>query len=144
MDLLTRDYITPNALFYVCNHLPVPDIKAKEYRLIVKGKGLKNHNIILEDSKTTFKKHEIITTLQCVENRREDLHNDQMREFLVPHWVVGAISTAKWGGIRIRDVLKEFGLDVDAMALGEVEIPSLEHVQFEAYDHDETCVYYGG
>ncbi|CAJ1943583.1 unnamed protein product [Cylindrotheca closterium] len=144
IDLLTRDYITPNELFYVRNHLPVPDIEAKEYRLIVKGKGLKKHKFTLEDLKTKFKKHEIITTLQCAGNRREDLHNDQMREFLAPHWVVGAISTAKWGGVRIRDVLKECGLDVDAMALGELEIPGLEHIQFEAYDQDETGVHYGG
>jgi hypothetical protein len=67
-----------------------------------------------------------------------------MREFLVPHWVVGAISNAKWGGVKIRDVLKECGLDVDAMAMNELEIPGLEHVQFEAYDHDETGVHYGG
>lgn len=144
IDLLTRDYITPNELFYVRNHLPVPDIEAGEYQLIVKGKGLKKHKFSLEDLKTKFKKHEIITTLQCAGNRREDLHNDQMREFLAPHWVVGAISTAKWGGVRIRDVLKECGLDVDAMALGELEIEGLEHVQFEAYDHDETGVHYGG
>jgi DMSO/TMAO reductase YedYZ molybdopterin-dependent catalytic subunit len=52
-----------------------------------------------------------------------------MQEFLAPHWVVVAISNAKWGGIKIRDVLKECGLDVDAMALKELEIPGLEHIQ---------------
>ena len=144
IDLLTRDYITPNELFYVRNHLAVPDIDPKEYRLIVKGKGLKKHVFTLEDLKTKFQKHEIITTLQCAGNRREDLHNDGQREFLAPHWVVGAISTAKWGGVKIRDVLKYCGLDVDSMALGELEIPGLEHIQFEAYDHDETDVHYGG
>jgi sulfite oxidase len=30
------------------------------------------------------------------------------------------------------------------MALGELEIPGLEHIQFEAYDHDETGVHFGG
>jgi DMSO/TMAO reductase YedYZ molybdopterin-dependent catalytic subunit len=144
IDLLTRDYITPNELFYVRNHLPVPNLTAEEYRLIVKGKGLKKHKFTLDDLKTKFKKHEVITTLQCAGNRREDLHNDKMREFLAPHWVVGAISTAKWGGPKLRDVLKECGLDVDAMALGELEIPGLNYVQFEAYDHDETGVHFGG
>mmetsp|Transcript_30225 Transcript_30225/g.50206 ORF Transcript_30225/g.50206 Transcript_30225/m.50206 type:complete len:397 (-) Transcript_30225:86-1276(-) len=144
LDLLTNDYLTPNELFYVRNHLPVPDIDPKKYRLIVKGVGLKKHKFTLDDLKTKFKKHEVITTLQCAGNRREDLHNEGMREFLAPHWVVGAISTAKWGGVKIRDVLKECGLDVDAMALGELEIPGLDHVQFEAYDHDETGVHFGG
>ena len=58
--------------------------------------------------------------------------------------VVGAISTAKWGGVKIRDVLRECGLDVDALALGELEIDGLNHVQFESYDQDETGVHYGG
>lgn len=146
LDLLTRDYITPNELFYVRNHLPVPDIDPKEYRLIVKGKGIlpKKHKFTLEDLKTKFPKHEVITTLQCAGNRREDLHNKYKREFLAPHLVVGAISTAKWGGVKIRDVLKYCGLPADELALGQLEIPGLEHVQFEAYDQDETGVHYGG
>jgi sulfite oxidase len=41
IDLLTRDYIAPNELFYVRNNLPVPDIDPTEYKLIVKRKGLK-------------------------------------------------------------------------------------------------------
>lgn len=99
IDLLTRDYITPNELFYVRNHLAVPDIDPREYKLIVKGKGLKKKmKFTLDDLKRKFKKHEVITTLQCAGNRREDMHSDGQREFLAPHWVVGAISTAKWGG----------------------------------------------
>ena len=43
IDLLTKDYITPNELFYVRNHLAVPDLDEKEYTLIVKGKGIKKH-----------------------------------------------------------------------------------------------------
>ena len=146
VDLLTRDYITPNELFYVRSHLPTPDLDPDEYRLIVKGVGInkKKHKFTLNDLKTKFKKHEVITTLQCAGNRREDLHNDEMRSFLAPHWVIGAISTAKWGGVKIRDVLRECGMDVDRMALGELEIPGLSHIQFEAYDHDETGVHFGG
>ena len=88
IDLLTRDYITPNELFYVRNHLPVPDVSAEDYRLIIKGKGLKKKfKFTLEDLKTKFKKHEVISTLQCAGNRREDLHREGMREFLAPHWV---------------------------------------------------------
>jgi hypothetical protein len=65
IDLLTKDYITPNELFYVRNHLAVPDIEADEYRLIVKGKGIKKHTFTLKDLKEKFPKHEVVTTLQC-------------------------------------------------------------------------------
>ena len=78
--------------------IAVPDIDPKEYKLIVKGKGVKKKKYTLDDLKRRFKKHEVITTLQCAGNRREDMHSDGQREFLAPHWVVGAISCAKWGG----------------------------------------------
>lgn len=54
------------------------------------------------------------------------------------------MSTAKWGGVKIRDVLKHCGMDVDAMALGELNPPDIKHLQFEGYDTDETGLSYGG
>jgi hypothetical protein len=74
-----------------------------------KDKGFKKHKFTLKDLQTKFKKHEVITMLQCAGKRREDLHNERMRESLAPHWVVGAISTAKWGGVKVRDVIREGG-----------------------------------
>ena len=144
IDLLTKDYYTPNELFYVRNHLAVPEIDPEEYILIVKGHGLKKHKFTLEDLKTKFKKYEISTTLQCAGNRREDLHDGDHKIFIAPHWVVGAMSTAKWGGVRMRDVLKHCGLDVDGMAMGDVNPKKAKHVQFEGYDIDETGLCYGG
>uniref|UniRef100_A0A7S2YTY0 sulfite oxidase n=1 Tax=Entomoneis paludosa TaxID=265537 RepID=A0A7S2YTY0_9STRA len=144
IELLTNDYITPNELFYVRNHLAVPEIDPEEYVLIVKGKGIKKHKFTLEDLKTKFPKHEVVTTLQCAGNRREDLHVDDHKVFIAPHWVVGAISCAKWGGPKMRDVLEYCGLDVDGMALGKVKNDKIKHVQFEGYDMDETGLCYGG
>lgn len=66
IDLLTRDYITPNELFLVRNHLAVPDIEPEDYELVIKGKGIKKHKFTLEDLKTKFPEHEVVTTLQCV------------------------------------------------------------------------------
>jgi len=143
IDLLTENYITPNELFYVRNHLAVPDIDPDEYVLIVKGKGIKKHKFTLEDLKTKFPKYEVVTTLQCAGNRREDLHNNEHQIFIAPHWVVGAISNAKWGGVKIRDVLQYCGMDVDAMSLGKLEDPKIKHLQFESYDTDETGFCYG-
>ena len=144
IDLLTRDYVTPNELFYVRNHLAVPEIDPKEYVLIVKGKGVKKYKFTLEDLKTKFKKYEVYTTLQCAGNRREDLHDAEKGIFIAPHWVVGAVSCAKWGGVRMRDVLKYCGLDVEGLANGEWNPKDIQHVQFEGYDTDETGLCYGG
>lgn len=54
----------------------VPDIDEEDYCLIVKGKGLKKHKFTLKDLKEKFPKHEVVTTLQCAGNRREDMHDD--------------------------------------------------------------------
>lgn len=142
IDLLVNDYYTPNELFYVRNHLSCPDIDPKEYVLIVKGKGLKKHKFTLEDLKTKFPKHEVVNTLQCAGNRREDMHGDR-KLFFSPHWVAGAISNAKWGGAKMRDVLAYCGLDVDAIALGKANLEGQHYVHFEGYDTDETGFTYG-
>lgn len=99
IELLTEDYITPNHLFYARCHLAVPDIDPEEYRLIISGKGIKHEKgkkgkkakrkFTLHDLKTKFKKHEVVTTLQCAGNRREDLHDKDHKIFIAPHWVVG-------------------------------------------------------
>mmetsp|Transcript_17118 Transcript_17118/g.39628 ORF Transcript_17118/g.39628 Transcript_17118/m.39628 type:complete len:521 (-) Transcript_17118:125-1687(-) len=144
IELLTNDYITPNELFYTRNHLQVPVLDPDEYRLIISGKGIKKHKFTLEQLKK-FPKHEVVTTLQCAGNRREDLHDKDHKIFISPHWVIGAMSTAKWGGVKLRDVLKECGLDVDAIALGEKLPPGgVKHIQAEGYDQDETGYTYGG
>jgi sulfite oxidase len=153
IELLTEDYITPTHLHVVRNHLGAPDVDPEEYRLIVSGKGIKAKNekhrkgkrkFTLHDLKK-FEKHEVVTTLQCAGNRREDMHDKDHKVFIAPHWAVGAMSTAKWGGARLRDVLEECGINVDDIALGKEEPPEgVEHIQLEGYDHDETGYTYGG
>mmetsp|Transcript_9031 Transcript_9031/g.22031 ORF Transcript_9031/g.22031 Transcript_9031/m.22031 type:complete len:678 (+) Transcript_9031:359-2392(+) len=151
IELLTEDYITPNHLFYARCHLAVPNIDPEEYRLIISGKGIKGkkgkhkRKFTLEDLKTKFKKHEVVTTLQCAGNRREDLNDKDHKIFIAPHWVIGAMSCAKWGGVKLRDVLEECGLNVDDIALGKEDPPGgIEHIQCEGYDQDETGYTYGG
>ena len=90
IELLTQDFFTPNELFYVRCHLAVPDIDPAEYRLIVSGKGIDKHKFTLNDLQTKFPKHEVITTLQCAGNRREDLHDKDHQIFISPHWYVCA------------------------------------------------------
>ena len=141
---LVENYLTPNDLFYVRNHLAVPVIEEDEYRLEVKGIGVTSHTFTLEDLKTKFPKYEVVSTLQCAGNRREDFQDEERQIFISPHWISGAISNAKWGGCRLRDVLEYCGMDVDGMALGRVRVPGAEHVQFEGYDQDETGMTYGG
>eukprot|EP01052_Picozoa_sp_SAG31_P035302 SAG31_NODE_4239_length_3431_cov_2.742197_4_plen_258_part_00 len=55
-----------------------------------------------------FKKAELVATLQCGGNRRAELDDIGVTQGL--KWEFGAISTAKFEGVWLRDVLRELGL----------------------------------
>ena len=53
--------------------------------------------------------------------------------YVAPHWRNGAIGCAKWAGVKVRDVLRECGMDVDAIALGK-KSANAKIANFIAYD----------
>lgn len=124
--LLTQEYITPNDLFFVRNHLPVPDCDPSLYVLEVVGEGIDPVKLTLEDLKTKFPQHTVTATLQCAGNRREELARVKPVRGL--SWTGGAIGNATWTGVRLRDILVYAGLS------GEVEGNDIQHIQFEALD----------
>ena len=132
--LLAENYSTPNDIFFVRNHLPVPQVSADEYTLEIKGEGVcKPITLTLKDLKTKFPKHKVTSTIQCAGNRRTEL-NEVRRVKGIP-WTGGAIGTAEWGGVRLRDVLLYAG----------VKEEDIEHVHFEGLDNNPlTGERYGG
>lgn len=79
--------------------------------------------------------------IQCNGNRREDYHylDGKTPAFGPPHWVCGAIGCSRWTGVRLRDLYREAGMDVDGISLGKVPAPKdAQHVGLLAYDHDEV------
>jgi len=75
-------------------------------------------------------KVEIVATLQCSGNRRGDMNS--VKRTSGTSWSQGAISTAKWGGARLTDVLKLAGVE-DPVALTEQD-GIQKHVRFESLD----------
>lgn len=130
--LLTDSYITPNAIFFTRNHLPVPDLDPSTYRLQVVGpRGGKPLSLSLDDLRR-FPRHEVTVTVQCAGNRRSEM--TRFKEVKGLDWGVGAISTARWAGARLCDVLAKAGhrpRDTEA------------HVCFEGLDSDPTGTAYG-
>ena len=142
--LLVDHYVTPTALWYVRHHHPVPDIDPDAYELevvvenpaaVVEGEGggaeappFVVARISLADLKRRFPKHTTTTTMQCGGNRRDEFNKVAKTQGLL--WSNGAISTATWGGVRVRDVLRAVGVAStdDALARG------LRHVHFVGAD----------
>ena len=48
MQLLADNFVTPNDIFFIRNHLPVPDIDANTYELEITGEGVKTIKFSLE------------------------------------------------------------------------------------------------
>lgn len=128
-DLIGDTWITPNEVFYCRHHHPVPNIDPAAYRLSIKGKGVERElSLSLDNLKTLFPKREIVVTTQCGGNRRSGMN--KVKKTMGISWGVGAISTAKWGGVWLRDVLRLAGLDDEERA---AEL-GVKQVHFECAD----------
>lgn len=126
-ELLTASYLTPNNLWFVRHHHPVPVINDNTWELVVSGKGCKELRFTLDDLKSgKFKKVEVDVTMQCSGNRRSHFGKTFKKAEGIP-WNQGGVSTARFGGVRLRDLLHECGL-TDSDEAG------VRHVQFLASD----------
>ncbi|KAL8649843.1 MAG: hypothetical protein Q9210_004163 [Variospora velana] len=122
-------YITPDDLFYVRQHMWVPDVDEAKHKLVVELADGEEKEYSLDDIKRNFKAVTVTATLQCSGNRRKHM-TEESRSTNGLQWDAGAISNAEWTGVRLRDVLKDAGVPID-------DLPQdIKHVQFvgaEAY-----------
>lgn len=133
-QILTDHFYTPNELFMVRNHLPVPQITEKEYQLEISIPGREGSLALsLDDLRTKFPQHTITATIQCAGNRRDGMHKYQ-KIYGAPSGFT-AISNATWRGVKLCDVLKYAGLEDSA--------EGINHVEFQGWDKDLSGEPYG-
>ncbi|XP_077430151.1 sulfite oxidase, mitochondrial [Vanacampus margaritifer] len=133
-ELLSDSYVTPSAIFFKRNHLPVPHVDPASYELQVDGLPGGRLKLSLEELKNRFPKHTVTATLQCAGNRRSEMNAVKQVKGL--NWGISAISNATWAGARLRDVLLAAGYGPDVARWAR-------HVQFEGLDQDVTGTTYG-
>ncbi|GCB65835.1 hypothetical protein scyTo_0007798 [Scyliorhinus torazame] len=132
LEILSDNYLTPTEIFFKRNHLPVPEVDPKKFRLEIMGEGLTSIQLTLNDLKIKFPKHTVTATLQCAGNRRSEMN--AVRQVKGLNWGMAAIGNATWTGAKLSDVLKYAGLPEDTNA---------KHVQFEGLDKDVSGSPYG-
>jgi sulfite oxidase len=105
--------LTPVDAFYARNHGPVPDIDPDAWRLELNGLVDRPRILSLERLRAGFAQREVVATVQCAGNRRTGLLavRDIPGEIA---WGSGAISTARWTGVSLADVLAEARPRADA------------------------------
>jgi sulfite oxidase len=113
-----RHPLTPSGSFFVRNHaLAIPALSASDYRLRIDG-AHGTRRLTLDDLRGLRRVSEVVT-LACAGNARTAFEPVPVG---IP-WGFGAISTARWDGVRLRDLLELAGLGEGAA-----------HVAFDGYD----------
>eukprot|EP00913_Durusdinium_trenchii_P022788 g21392.t1 len=148
---MVDSWLTPNSVWFIRHHHPVPVIDPEQWRLSVGGIGTKCVTLSLEDLKSRFLKREVVATLQCGGNRRSEL--DQIEKTSGIPWGFGAMSTARFGGVYLREVLQHCaGLSHENVEAFEAHCSALQskrvfahvgevqHVIFKSLDGMEASI----
>jgi hydroxyacylglutathione hydrolase len=113
VEMLCRTEITPNELFFVRNHGPIPEVDPAAYQLTVRGLVSDPLTVSLSELRQQFERVTVDAVLTCAGNRRSELAAIAPIPDQAP-WGPGATGNARWGGVRLRDVLQAAGLETGA------------------------------
>lgn len=112
-------WLTPVPHFFVRNHMHEPsELDAADWRFTIGGEVEKPLTLSLADL-SKIETHSVVNTLECAGNGRS-LHRPQVPGI---QWGKGAVSTARFSGPRLRDVLRRAGVK-----------PTGKHVMFRGLD----------
>lgn len=113
---LLDDDITPEDKMFIRNNGIVPTgIDANNWSLTIEGESAATSKTYsLQDLKTKFKAHTYQLTLECGGNGRSEFNPPAKGN----QWTIGAVSCAKWTGVRLKDLLDDAGVKDDAVYVG--------------------------
>src|SRR5216683_3249972 len=99
-------WITPVPHFFVRNHMHEPsEGNAVDWKLTIGGEVEKSVTLSLSEL-SKIEAHEVVNTLECAGNGR-GFYRPQVAGV---QWGKGAVSTARFSGPRLRDVLQKAGV----------------------------------
>jgi DMSO/TMAO reductase YedYZ molybdopterin-dependent catalytic subunit len=97
--------MTPTDQFFRRNHFPVPELTEEQWRLRVGGLVRERVELGLADLKQ-LGRQSIVATLECAGNGR-NLFSPPVDG---ARWDLGAVSSARWTGVPLADVLALAGI----------------------------------
>lgn len=108
-----RQDLTPNEAFFVrWHHSGIPtSVDLRTFKLKVTGHVEKELNLSVDELKTKYEAHKIVSVNQCSGNSRS------FYEPKVPggQWGHGAVGNAAWTGVRLKDILSTAGIKIGAV-----------------------------
>ena len=112
-------WLTPAPHFFVRNHMHEPStFDPSDWKLAIGGEVNKPYTLTLAEL-SKFESHSVVNTLECAGNGRA-FQNPKVPGV---QWEKGALSTGRFTGARLRDVLTRAGVK-----------PSGKHVMFRGLD----------
>lgn len=113
---LLDDSVTPaNNMFIRNNGLIPEEINPDTWTLTIKGESAAQEKTYsIETLKSQFPTHTYQLVLECGGNGRSEYYPPAKGN----QWTIGAVSCANWTGIRLRDVLRDVGVNDDAVYIG--------------------------
>lgn len=109
----------PNHLFYRRNHFPYPFLSDSSFLLPIGG-AVRNPIVFSYDELKKMPSKELVMTLECAGNRRDDFRPKVFGE----QWTNGAINHGVWKGVPLKMLLEKTGLTAEA-----------KEVVFTGYDY---------
>jgi sulfite oxidase len=113
---LLDDKITPADKMYVRNNGNAPEnTDTSKWTLTIEGESvIKPLTISLKDLRTRYKPYTYQLVLECGGNGRAEFSPTTKGN----QFTHGAVSCAKWTGVRLKDILQEAGIKSDAVYIG--------------------------
>ena len=145
VQLLDKAWITANDLHYVRSHLTVPNIQLNNWNLTVEGEVSQSLKLTMADIRG-FREMTRTVTLECSGNGRA--YADPPVPGL--QWEKGAVGTARWTGISLRDVLMKAQVKPAAkhLILNGADVPMravpdfVRSIPIEKAMHPDTMLVY--
>lgn len=113
---LLNDRVTPNKFMFIRNNGLIPEhIDEHTWTLTINGESvLTSKTYRLQELKDKFKHYTYQLTLECGGNGRSEFNPPAKGN----QWTIGAVSCAKWTGVRLKDILADVGIKDDAVYIG--------------------------
>lgn len=103
-------FLTPTDRFFVRNHNPTPRIDAGSWRLRIDGSGVRRTAELSYEQLLALPQVFVTSTIECAGNGRRFFAEHFDRPVKGTPWRTGAMSTAEWAGVRLRDALDIAGV----------------------------------
>ena len=112
-----RGVSTPNRLFFVRNNSTSVDLEVSDWRLSVEGDAVSNPMELSYADLQAMPSAALVSYLECAGNHRAMFELVKGQKADGTQWGRGAVGSAEWIGVRLRDILARAGVSQDATSV---------------------------